>query len=222
MNQDVVIAILQLVPGLIWAALGLFVVIRLYRPFREEVLPRLTGVQLMGLRIDLRADEIQKAVEFKKDTGVAYSLTVGAELLSRADRAAELLRGASIAWVDDRPENNLAERHVLARMGVFVEPVLTAAQVATRTRMGGPTAWDLVISDADRPADPDAGVAATVARLRNDGHKGLVIFYVGRVDRSRGTPPDVFGLTNRPDELIHLVIDALERQRPPVARTNPR
>jgi hypothetical protein len=29
----------------------------------------------------------------------------------------------------------------------------------------------------------------------------------------RGTPPGAFGITNRPDELIHLVLDVLERER---------
>ena len=215
MNQDLTIAILQLIPGLIWAVIGLFVVIRLYRPFREEILPRLTGVQLMGLRIDMSANEIQKAVESVKRPGVDYAPTVGASLLSRADRASELLHGSCIAWVDDHPETNLAERRLLSRMGVFVEPVSTAAEVATRARMGGPTSWDVVISDAARPADPDAGVSATVARLRNGGHTGPVIFYIGSVDRARGVPADVFGLTNRPDELVHLVVDALERRASP-------
>jgi hypothetical protein len=41
----------------------------------------------------------------------------------------------------------------------------------------------------------------------------LVIFYVGEPDPKKGTPVYAFGLTNRPDELVHLVLDILERKK---------
>jgi len=45
-----------------------------------------------------------------------------------------------------------------------------------------------------------------------------VVFYVSVVYQDKPLPPGAFGLTNRPDELLHLVIDALEpvrlRRRP--------
>lgn len=40
-----------------------------------------------------------------------------------------------------------------------------------------------------------------------------VVFYVGEVDPKKGTPVYAFGLTNRPDELVHLILDILERTR---------
>jgi hypothetical protein len=36
-----------------------------------------------------------------------------------------------------------------------------------------------------------------------------IIFYIGRYDPTAGTPAGAFGITNRPDQLIHLAIDAL-------------
>ena len=38
-----------------------------------------------------------------------------------------------------------------------------------------------------------------------------MVFYVSVVYQDKPLPPGAFGLTNRPDELLHLVIDALER-----------
>jgi len=38
-----------------------------------------------------------------------------------------------------------------------------------------------------------------------------VIFYIGYPDPSKGVPPHAFGITHRPDELLHLIMDALER-----------
>jgi hypothetical protein len=40
-----------------------------------------------------------------------------------------------------------------------------------------------------------------------------VIFYVGEFDPGRGLPPFAFGLTNRPDELLHLILDVLARRK---------
>lgn len=212
MDNATVLAILNLIPALIWACLGVFVVAKLYHPFREDILPRLSGVQMFGLKLDIRADEVQKAVESVPRPGVVYDPGVGSVLATRAERSADLLRGASIAWVDDRPSNNITERRLMSRMGIFVEPVTTAADVVASLRAARDLgAWDLVISDAARPDDPDAGVDATLRRLRQDGYTGRVVFYVGSVDPGRGIPAGVFGLTNRPDELVHLVIDALER-----------
>jgi hypothetical protein len=34
-----------------------------------------------------------------------------------------------------------------------------------------------------------------------------------RFKPERGTPGDAIGITNRPDELVHLVLDGLERVR---------
>jgi hypothetical protein len=40
-----------------------------------------------------------------------------------------------------------------------------------------------------------------------------VIFYVGRLDPGAERPAGSFGITNRPEELLHLVLDVLERTR---------
>jgi hypothetical protein len=40
-----------------------------------------------------------------------------------------------------------------------------------------------------------------------------VIIYLYDLDRERGVPGGAFGITNRPDELVNLVLDALERSR---------
>jgi hypothetical protein len=52
-----------------------------------------------------------------------------------------------------------------------------------------------------------------VPRLREAGFHQPVIFYVGRPEPGAGVPADAFGLTNRPDQLLQLVIDALSRVR---------
>jgi hypothetical protein len=41
------------------------------------------------------------------------------------------------------------------------------------------------------------------------GASAPVVFYAGAIDPDRGIPPGAFGLTNRPDELYHLVMDVV-------------
>jgi hypothetical protein len=50
-------------------------------------------------------------------------------------------------------------------------------------------------------------------RLREAGFSQPVIFYVGRPEPGAGVPAGAFGLTNRPDQLLQLTIDALSRVR---------
>ena len=50
-------------------------------------------------------------------------------------------------------------------------------------------------------------------QLRDAGFHQPVIFYVGRPEPEKGAPAGAFGLTNRPDQLLQLVVDALSRTR---------
>ena len=55
-------------------------------------------------------------------------------------------------------------------------------------------------------------------RLRNNGFQQQVIYYVGRPNLDAGVPAGAFGVTNRPDQLLQLVVDALSRVRGRAAR----
>jgi hypothetical protein len=49
--------------------------------------------------------------------------------------------------------------------------------------------------------------------MRRHDFRQPVVFTVGAYDPSRGTPPYAFGITNRVDELLNLLFDAIERVR---------
>lgn len=121
-------------------------------------------------------------------------------------RLAPLLRAASILWIDDRPENNINEASILSAFGAAIETAETTAEANEKLRKGD---FDLVISDVRREGQSDAGL-----RFVKE-HKGApwTILYVGEFDPSLGTPPYAFGMTNRPHQLLHYVLDVLERQR---------
>ena len=75
--------------------------------------------------------------------------------------------------------------------------------------------FDMILSDISRDLptpDPTAGLTM-LPRLRNAGFHQPVIYYVGRPNPDAGVPAGAFGVTNRPDQLLQLVIDALSRVR---------
>lgn len=120
---------------------------------------------------------------------------------------APLVRDRRVLWVDDNPSYTFYERVALAEIGVKVD-------VATSSDDGLAAATALqphvVVSDIARDDDDRAGLTF-LSVLRSNGVTCPVVFYVGRLDKSLGVPPDAFGITNRPDEVLHLILDVFER-----------
>lgn len=70
--------------------------------------------------------------------------------------------------------------------------------------------YDVLLTDMTRGKDRDAG-RKLMPELEQAQLNPPIIFYV--TDPTRTKPDQAFGLTVRPDELFHLITDALERQR---------
>ncbi|MEJ2207065.1 MAG: response regulator [Gemmatimonadota bacterium] len=135
--------------------------------------------------------------------------TISHPALRRALAARTALRGARILWIDDHPEWIEWERRMLERLEI---EVTTAANTGRALKELGADSYDLILSDIARGSRRDEGVAA-LPNLRSVAPDTPVIFYVGAVDEGRGLPPGSAGITNQPDELLHLVLDVLERRR---------
>jgi CheY-like chemotaxis protein len=109
--------------------------------------------------------------------------------------------------VDDHPENNQNERQMFRQLKVEVDSATSTEEALRMVRNGN---YDLVLSDMNREGDATAGLTF-LAQLRKE-KTTPVIFYVG-VSETKGVPAQAFGITNRPDELLHLTLDALERKK---------
>ena len=127
----------------------------------------------------------------------------------RAVRLEEMLKGVRVLWVDDHPENNDVERNMLGALGMIVD--LAPTTELAMQRLKG-IHYDLVVSDILRNGDEKAGLQL-LAETRKLGLPPLVIFYAQAYDPGRGVPPYAFGMTNRPDELLNLILDVIERLR---------
>lgn len=92
-------------------------------------------------------------------------------------------------------------------LGAFVDIARRSAEARTMTSQ---SRYDLLISDIDRDGVPDEGLRF-LSQMHERNSCPRTIFYIGHVEQERGVPAHAFGIADRPDELLHLVIDALER-----------
>ncbi|NOT27712.1 MAG: hypothetical protein HOP16_16620 [Acidobacteria bacterium] len=127
--------------------------------------------------------------------------------LRRARMVAPVLQGARILWVDDHPENNTWERSLLKTFNAETTTVETTRSALACLES---ERFDIVLSDGRRENVPDEGLRA-LPSIEKASAEASVIFYVGAL-RS-GRPAGAFGITNEPNELLHLILDALERKR---------
>ena len=131
-------------------------------------------------------------------------------VMRRSAANADVLKDRRILWIDDHPSNNVFETKAFTRMGMTVTAAVDDAAARTALR-GGAGPYDLIISDIERHGDPAAGLAF-LAELRRTSDIPL-IFYVTDLKPELGVPPGAFGITEHVDELIHLILDVLERKR---------
>jgi CheY-like chemotaxis protein len=133
-------------------------------------------------------------------------------LAERLRREWKRLEGAEILWVDDRPSRNRLEARMFQGFGARVTFAASSeeAQDALGAVALGRPPFDLIISNIGR-SGRDEGLEM-LEHFRAAGVSIPMVFYVGRLQP--GLPKGAQGITNRPDELAGLVLDALDRRDP--------
>ncbi len=220
MTGDEIAHIIGAVTTLLWVLLAAFVIWLLRQPLMAAV-GRLATFEAFGVKLALSGGAAMDAAIELAQKNPNWPVEVPAAdrkaALDRANANRSVFEGAEILWVDDRPSNNRNEARMLRSFGALITFAATTEEAlrALRTSTDQHQPFDLIISDIGRdlPApDPTAGLTM-LPRLREAGFHQPVIFYVGRPEPGAGVPAGAFGLTNRPDQLLQLVIDALSRVR---------
>ncbi|HSF31324.1 MAG TPA: response regulator [Candidatus Tectomicrobia bacterium] len=207
MDSAVVIELIKIIPSLVWALVitvlgGIF-----YRPIRHQLIPRITGVKVLGVDFAFVSHELDRVAETKGTA--AGSKQARDQVARRAERVKSLVQGARILLVNDQPNEMGEVISILRRLGATVEVQTSTAEGLQAVRHGQP---DVIISDMRRPEGEDAGLQL-LSQLRARETQVPVILSVAKYEPDRGVPPFAFGITNRVDELLHLTFDALERER---------
>jgi CheY-like chemotaxis protein len=206
--------VVSLISVFLWFGLVVFLVIVFHEPIRRDLLPRLGGLNVMGVELsfvkrsmdDAVSDAVQLAEKYptwKVDVPDKDKERV----LNRVKQNVAVFRDAQILWVDDHPEYNRNERKMFRRLGVEIDIGKSTKEALEMLRN---QIYDLVISDMARDT-PTAGLDF-IAQFRKEDGSTPLIFYIGEIDPTKGVPPGAFGITNRPDELLNLTLDALERR----------
>jgi len=195
-------AIIAIIPVMLALAIAVWLVSR-HRDAVADVLKRVSKIGVGGVfELELDTEAIKTA---KPDAPVTDAQATALD--QRVERAKNLVAGSRILWVDDMPSNNDLVRTYLRSADVtVVNSTTTGLAMSELSRFD----YDAVITDIERPESPRAGLELLSA-MRAAHFNQPVIAYVGHVDVSRGTPSGLFGITDRPEELIHLYLDALER-----------
>ena len=131
------------------------------------------------------------------------------QVARRAARNENVIRGARLLLVNDLPNQMSHVIEILRDLGIDVR-VETSSEAALGALSSD--TFHVVISDMERDAVQDEGIRF-LTRMRKKGIITPVIFTVGRFNSALGTPAFAFGITNRIDEGLNFVFDALERAR---------
>jgi CheY-like chemotaxis protein len=217
---DEVAHIIGAITSLLWVLIAASVVWLLRQPLTAAV-SRMATFEAFGVKFALSGGAaLDAAIELAQknpDWPVEVPAADRKAALDRADANRSVFEGAEILWVDDRPSNNRNEARMLRSFGALITFAATTDEAlrALQTAAEQHQPFDIILSDISRDlpsSDATAGLTM-LPRLREAGFSQPVIFYVGRPDPGAGVPPGAFGVTNRPDQLLQLTIDALSRVR---------
>lgn len=199
------VEVVKVVPSVLWVVFAMLIVL-LFRTAILERLPALRSLELPGgVKAEFDAAITQAAI----NTGTTIPASERTRLERRVARNADLLRGSRMLWLDDDLASTATERSALTALGVMVDTVTSEAEARQRLSC---QRYDVILSDIARGDRGSAGLEflSAIQQLAPDAP---VIFYIRNVRPNLGTPAGAFGLTSRPDVLIDLLLDALERRR---------
>ena len=206
------IELIRLIPTALWFLLVAVLLFLFHRPIREDLLPSLTGLKAMGVEFSFVKDSIDAALELAEKSP-QWKIEVSPRdrelALNRAKQHLKIFRDAQILWVDDHPENNLNERRMFRQLRAEIDIAKSTEEALEILKKG---CYDIIISDMARGGQAKAGLEF-LQQLRKENKISRVIFYIGVFEPEKGVPEQAFGITNRPDELLHLALDALERKK---------
>ena len=193
---------LDLVPHVFWAAVALTIFFIIGPSRIRDAITKVNKIGLAGFEVEFKS-EIDAAAK-------ARNINLPSQLRDRLARRLEhrrfLISGARILWIDDRPNNNTIEIGLLRSFGAVVDLALSNQDARERLRSA---VYDVVLSDMTRDNGDEDG-KDIVPDVKDAVLTPSLIFYVGI---ERPTPEGAFGLTIRLDELLHLILDALERRQ---------
>jgi CheY-like chemotaxis protein len=210
------------IAALLWVALASAAVLMLRGVLRTNPRPLTKfGLGPAGVTMEFGEAKLDEASRQygEQETGSAAKRSV----IERLQRNADLVGRATLLWADDHPENNLPIIELLRKYGASVDTPRSNAEALRLLQTGR---YDVVISDVSRDNEgPDPRQGVELAREVFSRWGMQTILFTMRFDPTtlpgatdaekialvRQLRDTVFAITTRFDELLHYVLDMLER-----------
>lgn len=141
--------------------------------------------------------------------GVAITAGDRQGALKRLQLVSFLLRNVQILWVDDDRASTRNERALLESYGIRVTTVTNSAKAEEELLEN---TYALVITDLKREGNETEGLEFVGRTVAANTYRPTIA-YVDTDQKGRARPAHLFGITNRPDQLVHCVCDIIERER---------
>lgn len=207
MAKSVVVELIGLGPSLIWAGAVVTVVLLFRSAIRDQIVPRLSRISAFGVEVEVA---VRHGIDRAATDVPAGTDTHRMRTARRAARLSGVLRGARILLVNDVPSQMDAIVAILAALHIEVDVAGSTSAALDRVARAR---YDAVLSDMVRGTDQTAGTGL-IGALRERGYPDVpVLLMVTDFRPERGVPAHAFGITNRVDEILNLLFDALERTR---------
>ncbi|WP_420627859.1 hypothetical protein [Candidatus Leptofilum sp.] len=204
MDTEVIVALIGIAPSAL-ATIGIITVAIIFRePIRTRILPRLAGLKILGVEITLLKEDLDAATSRQL---ITVSEGDKWNALSRAQHVMPVLNAAKLLWVDDEAQNNQELIKILRSLHVNVT---LAQDTAEALKLLKRYDYHVVVSDISRSGGSNAGLEM-VKQMWDQKIYRWTIFYVRNLEP--GIPDYAFNITNRPDHLLHFIMDVLERER---------
>lgn len=133
--------------------------------------------------------------------------TIKGALYDRLTYLTEHNISCKILWIDNHPENNVQEVKLLRDIGLHIDLAETSDLAFSILQ---DTDYQLIVSDRSRAGNKTEGFDFH-HMLLGKGIDLPFVFYVGTKERPNGVPPYAFGITDSPIELLHLIMDVVQR-----------
>jgi len=204
-NQNIIIELIKILPNLFLYFIIAILLIKLYKPFKHQLLPKLTNFKAFGIEVGFLKEELKAAT---KHYGMTFNDTKGQALLKRLE-SYDRSRVVNILWIDDNLNSGRKERKILSDLGISCYQVISSEEALIELEK---RSYDLVVSDIYRVNNPSEGIDFLKQLIAR--HKDIppFIFSIANFEPERGVPPYAFGITNQPVELFHLILDILDRK----------
>lgn len=195
------IELIKVAPSILLYLAVLVLFLRYRKSVVEGILPKISNFKAFGIEASFVKEGIENAARTQNRTDVVVSPSLMKRIAHFPKRPIRVL------WIDDNPETVMYEAGILQTLGMQVEFAKTSANGWEKLR-GYP--FQLMVSDIRRGDDATAGLQFLKDLQAQQKHIN-VVFYVSQLDRTLPIPIGAFGITDDPNELIHLMMDGADR-----------